>query len=344
MPFRPEKRPTRDRRRIARALAILVLSSSCASAPTDHDAPNASLSSPTPRIIRGAPSGPEQDAVVRILTFSGDTRQGVCTGTVIAPTLVLTARHCVSIEGPGNTLRGDRAPADLDFRVGAAGAAASDDRATASAKGKRFFLPEADTIFNADFAIVELDRPLAVPPAALRLEGGVDPGEELTLVGWGATEAGTLPDKRLTRAGVKVVAVGTAASTNEYDVGSDEFRVGEGTCSGDSGGPSLSSRTGAVVGVVSRGGNGANDPNNPAVACVGANVADVHTLVPRYRKLLVDAFRATGATPRAEPTVDDPPDGGCAVARRGSGPPRLPDLLLAACAIVVARRRRPPSA
>ena len=54
-------------------------------------------------------------------------------------------------------------------------------------------------------------------------------------------------------------------------LGAHEFMIGEGICSGDSGGPAFVQTTRAVIGVVSRGGNGRpyvpqQDP--PFIQCV----------------------------------------------------------------------------
>jgi hypothetical protein len=321
--------------------SVALVSSACASTPSDDPVGRAREvdTSVSPRIIRGTPSGADQDSVVMIAIWNERVRVGICTGSVIAPTLVLTARHCVSFEGPGNVLNGDRAPGDLDVRVGGGAATGLDDRATATAKGKRLFVPEADTVFNADLAVIEVDRPLGVEAASLRLGADVAAGEELTLVGWGATENGRLPSSRMQRVGVKVEAVGVAASTSDFDVGADEFRIGEGTCFGDSGGPSLSSRTGAIVGIVSRGGNGVNDPNDVAAACVGPKVADVHTMVGRFRPIVEGAFKATGATPRPEQAPPDPVDEGCAASPARARTATASHLVLAALALSLAGRR-----
>src|SRR4051812_26721045 len=48
-------------------------------------------------IINGVASGPEDDAAVAIGLFStSGNLMGACSGVLVAPNLVLTARHCVS--------------------------------------------------------------------------------------------------------------------------------------------------------------------------------------------------------------------------------------------------------
>ena len=47
-------------------------------------------------IIKGKDSTSDQDAVVLIVKLDFKSGIGACTGTLIAPNLVLTARHCVS--------------------------------------------------------------------------------------------------------------------------------------------------------------------------------------------------------------------------------------------------------
>src|SRR5215475_13222127 len=52
----------------------------------------------TPKIAGGGvdPSNPETDVVVRIIGPISATQNRVCTGTLITPMAVLTARHCLN--------------------------------------------------------------------------------------------------------------------------------------------------------------------------------------------------------------------------------------------------------
>src|SRR5690242_13830463 len=47
-------------------------------------------------IIRGTASGTEHDAVVVLTTVRDGQRFRLCSATMVAPNLLITARHCVS--------------------------------------------------------------------------------------------------------------------------------------------------------------------------------------------------------------------------------------------------------
>ena len=102
-------------------------------------------------------------------------------------------------------------------------------------------------------------------------------------------------------------------------------RIGEGPCEGDSGGPALAA-SGAVIGVLSRGGNGSEDGG--ASACIGAT--SVYTEVAAFKELVLSAYARAGQAPwledqaspteaqAAQPSAPAPDSGGCATAG-GSG-------------------------
>jgi MYXO-CTERM domain-containing protein len=94
-------------------------------------------------------------------------------------------------------------------------------------------------------------------------------------------------------------------------VAPNEFETGEVVCEGDSGGPALDSQTGAIIGVVSRGGNGLpQDPNDPSANCLGAR--NLYTQVSPFKDLILEAFSAAGATPwlEGQPNPSAAPFGG----------------------------------
>ena len=220
---------------------------------SEHDAGDGGDAS----LDASAPPRTDADAVVAIV------RDGnrLCTGALVAPDVVLTARHCVSRtngldsrcdregnETGGATFTADEAPGSLRVFVGAK----PDLRAAPAAVGKAVKHDGAKAPCNADVALVVLDRAImGITPLALRLGGPVSRGELVRAVGYGRTEANTIGERRH-RDGVRTLAVGPGVSPSGVALGAREIETSQGFCDGDSGGPALST-TGAVVAVVSRG-------------------------------------------------------------------------------------------
>ncbi|MDB4937879.1 MAG: hypothetical protein JWP87_4851 [Labilithrix sp.] len=291
--------------------SVIALASGCSSEPGAHGGePLARAASP---IIAGTPSTSDQDAVVLLAIYEAGQLHGTCTGTLVAPNLVLTARHCVSATDRGalcnasggalqeGAVHGDYAASDLYVYTGVDGVRNVYDPNRAAARGKQLVHENVSTMCNSDVAFIVLQSSVQGRIAPLRLKGAAREGEKLTAVGWGLTEAGDLPAKRQQREGVAVNYVGpvTLDPASTIGLGDSELLVGESICSGDSGGPAFSAK-GAVVGVVSRGGGGAANPSNESANCVGRDVLNFYTHLSNKAALVAKAFQLAGAEPRTE--------------------------------------------
>jgi len=286
-------------------LGALVLGAVTVACGSTADAP---LGVGSSAIIKGTASDASQDAVVLLVMIDrGEGGIGQCTGTMIAPNLVLTARHCVSSTQDGGIacrpdgtslagggIRKDKAAADIYVVVGPN----RPTRPEANGQGAKLIVNDAKNLCNNDIALVLLKEPIKdVPIAPIRLEAPPEKGELITAVGWGVTDRTQSPNVRQTRSGIPITAVG---SDNQERTGPAEFAVGESICSGDSGGPALAETTGAILGVVSRGGNGTEPTQNPATSCIGSQTSNFYTGLPAFKDMILAAYEEAGYDPWLE--------------------------------------------
>src|SRR5262249_53230576 len=116
--------------------------------------------------------------------------------------------------------------------------------------------PDGGVLCNSDIALLILDRDIdEVPPMRVGLATTPHPGETVRAVGYGQNDKKIPVGTRFRKDAVKVLATGRRVSDSQTPLASHEFEVGLSICQGDSGGPAISEDTGAVIGVVSRGGD-----------------------------------------------------------------------------------------
>ncbi|MBX3233985.1 MAG: trypsin-like serine protease [Labilithrix sp.] len=311
-----------------------------------------------PNILNGTPSDDGQDSVVMLFRLNDEKTSGnVCTAALIAPRLLLTARHCVAetddslvacqpdgtpIAGSGGAVRRNFDPASIYVFTGKERAAftrlgpptneVDSTKWQPAARGSQIFDDFSATLCNHDIALVLTDTPITnVPIAKLRLNGEPKEGEAIVNVGYGITDKEFEPPVRQQRRDVTVKKVGPFDSFPI--LARNEFSFSESICEGDSGGPILAGSTGAVIGVVSRGTNG-EDPVSPGATCPLAD--NIGTKLAPFREMLDQGFAAAGAQPQLEPEEDD----GCSVSAAGRGSDGGAALLGLAAALVVRRKRK----
>lgn len=271
-------------------------------------------------VIGGEESPPERDNVV--LARSGR----ICTATLVAPGLMLTARHCVSYfddgtyacsadgtiderqpRSPSNagTIGATLPPEEISFYVGQL--IEPDDLDYPTATAVRVFAPATDTICRNDIALVQIEPEIDLPVYPLRLYEGVHRGDPMLVVGYG--QNGTSAIDRDERE-VEVTAVG---QSDFYPVAGQAtlraFTVGQSVCPGDSGGPAITDR-GAVAGVFSL----------INFDCMSSQATNTYTQVAAYASFVEDAFEQAGYEPVLEEPVGEGGAGGAdGEASGGSG-------------------------
>jgi trypsin len=215
----------------------------------------------------------------------------VCSGALVAPNLVLTARHCVSralkrspsCDVRGRSLNGDHVAEDVDPAaiLVFTGSSIRPGTDAPDARAFRTIHPTGRVLCDADVAFIVLDRALTnATVLPMRLHAAVMPGDVVVPVGFGGGPSNTIGNK-FARPKSTVLAIGPGVSgASRTIIGAREFEVDHATCRGDSGGPAIDLTTGEIVGVVSRGGSCSTMGNH------------VYTRVDSYNRLATVAFAA----------------------------------------------------
>lgn len=230
--------------------------------------------------------------------------QEFCSGALILPNVVVTARHCV-----------DQSPKIVDCSANPTFGASNgglnvttDSSMFQSTKGWHHVgsvsLPTDDHVCGHDIALLILDDVIPASEAKPVVPGVqypmtdfyMHPHRTVTAIGYGNTAptgftAGT---RRISSSPIDILCIpGDELIPCPADFNDNEFYTGDGTCEGDSGSSafdaqSVTDNAPFTFGVLSRGGDNAGDAGQTATLCKGG----LYTRLDKFRDLVVQTADA----------------------------------------------------
>lgn len=210
--------------------------------------------------IEGGVTDETSTNVVGIAIVQG-FQQSACSGTLIAPNLVLTAQHCVAESPPAIDCRSAEFGTvyrPSSFFVTTDTVMAQNPRGYRSVSSVHV-PPGNRDLCGADIALLILDENVPASeavPATPKIDIAPTSGDRYVAIGYGHTGDGDGAGTRRRRERRQVFCAGDECGRFAGgSVTETEFIGSEGTCQGDSGGPAMDP-DGRVFGALSRGGDG----------------------------------------------------------------------------------------
>ena len=288
-------------------LIILVAALGLVAAPAANAA-----SPPSPYVVGGTPvaqGGFPYTAYIQAATSNG---AATCTGSVIQPTIILTAAHCVFDQGTGVAL-----PASAFSVVTGTPFVPAIPPPPRNVSAVRSYPYYNSTTFQGDAAILVLATPTTAPSIALATTAQsalYTAGQPVSYAGWGETVADTPSSTptQLQSGAASILANSTCAGAVQFHPGLTLCVAAPNytpaVCHGDSGGPLVeTTAAGPVeVGITSYGSK------------TGCGVApDYFTRVSSVQSWITSAIAGTTAPPPFVPPFNAPAAPAAALAGDG---------------------------
>ncbi len=293
----------------AAVFACAVFAGCSSSAPVEQAG---SASSP----IQGGTDDLKHSFAVGVCVGSPGQCQLICSGALIAPNLVLTARHCVDqspqqidCTNPSTKFGAQHAPTSF-FSITTDGDMGQGTTGWHTAK--KIYRTPGNTFCGNDMAMIELMDNVSLKEAAgtfvtpvvqYKMTDHTRYASTVTAIGYGINAPNSLSSSgtRRIRQSINLVCIPGDAKIDCGNTGGQllpsEFESGDGTCEGDSGSSAYEQKefnasTPVSFGVLSRGGS-------TSTACVGG----VYTRTDAFKDFIVN----TAITSAADGNYTPPP-------------------------------------